>query len=184
MRAAAPAMTRKAPSESTAATATAIAPGTRAGSVGLEIPELRQDSYLPEFLEPRHTAEKAPTAVIQKAYVQGIFTRSADDLVKALGISGVSRSQVNRLCAKLDGRVGILEPPQRRRLAIPVDRNLHHDWERRCIVSVAVALSMNTGRPGRGARAEDRHREAEALAYSRASFSTCSFRSPQCINLT
>jgi putative transposase len=79
---------------------------TRPGSVELKIPKLRQGSYSPEFLEPRRTAEKALTAVIQEAYIQGISTRSVDDLVKALGMSGVSRSQVSRLCAELDERVG------------------------------------------------------------------------------
>jgi putative transposase len=54
---------------------------TRAGTVELKIPKLRQGSYFPEFLEPRRTAEKALTAVIQEAYVQGISTRSVDDLV-------------------------------------------------------------------------------------------------------
>ena len=72
---------------------------TRAGSVELKIPKLRQGSYFPEFLEPRRTAEKALTAVIQDAYVQGISTRSVDDLVKALGMSGVSKSQVSRCAA-------------------------------------------------------------------------------------
>lgn len=65
---------------------------TRAGSVELKLPKLRQGSYFPEFLEPRRTAEKALTAAIQEAYIQGISTRSVDDLVKALGISGVSKS--------------------------------------------------------------------------------------------
>jgi putative transposase len=71
---------------------------TRAGSVELKIPKLRQGSYFPEFLEPRRTAEKALTAVIQEAYIQGISTRSVDDLVKALGMSGISNSQDSRLC--------------------------------------------------------------------------------------
>jgi putative transposase len=79
---------------------------TRAGTVELRIPKLRQGSYFPEFLEPRRTAEKALAAVIQEAYVQGISTRSVDELVKALGMSGVSKSQVSRLCAELDERVG------------------------------------------------------------------------------
>jgi putative transposase len=79
---------------------------TRAGRVELKIPKLRQGSYFPEFLEPRRTAEKALTAVIQEAYIQGISTRSVDDLVKALGMSGVSKSQVSRLCGELDERVG------------------------------------------------------------------------------
>ena len=58
---------------------------TRAGTVELRIPKLRHGSYLPGFLEPRRMAEKALTAVIQEAYIQGISTRSVDDLVKALG---------------------------------------------------------------------------------------------------
>jgi putative transposase len=66
---------------------------TRAGTVELRIPKLRQGSYFPGFLEPRRLAEKALTAVIQEAYVQGISTRSVDDLVKALGMSGISKSQ-------------------------------------------------------------------------------------------
>ena len=65
---------------------------TRAGRVDLKIPKLRKGSYFPEFLEPRRAAEKAMAAVIQEAYVQGLSTRSVDDLVKAMGLSGVSKS--------------------------------------------------------------------------------------------
>jgi len=65
---------------------------TRAGTVELRIPKLRKGSYLPGFLEPRRMAEKALTAVIQEAYIQGISTRSVDDLVKAMGMSGISKS--------------------------------------------------------------------------------------------
>ena len=71
---------------------------TRAGTVELRIPRLRKGSYFPGFLEPRRLAEKALTAVIQEAYIQGISTRSVDDLVKAMGMSGISKSQVSRLC--------------------------------------------------------------------------------------
>ena len=78
---------------------------TRAGTVELRIPKLRKGSYFPGFLEPRRTAEKALTAVIQEAYVQGISTRSVDELVKAMGLDGVSKSQVSRLCAEIDERV-------------------------------------------------------------------------------
>ena len=78
---------------------------TRAGSVELDIPKLRKGSYFPSFLEPRRVAEKALTAVIQEAYVQGISTRSVDALVKALGMAGVSKSQVSRLCEEIDERV-------------------------------------------------------------------------------
>ncbi|WBS04546.1 IS256 family transposase [Pseudoduganella sp. SL102] len=78
---------------------------TRAGKVDLKIPKLRSGSYFPGFLEPRRTAEKALTAVIQEAYIQGISTRSVDELVKAMGMSGVSKSQVSRLCEEIDERV-------------------------------------------------------------------------------
>jgi putative transposase len=77
---------------------------TRAGSVELRIPKLRTGSYFPGFLEPRRMAEKALTAVIQEAYIQGISTRSVDDLVKAMGMSGISKSQVSRLCEEIDER--------------------------------------------------------------------------------
>ena len=73
---------------------------TRLGRIDLRIPKLRKGSYFPGFLEPRRLAEKALTAVIQEAYIQGISTRSVDDLVKARGASGVSKSQVSRLCAR------------------------------------------------------------------------------------
>ena len=78
---------------------------TRAGTVDLRIPKLRKGSYFPGFLEPRRMAEKALTAVIQEAYIQGISNRSVDHLVKALGMSGVSKSQVSRLCEEIDSRV-------------------------------------------------------------------------------
>ena len=84
---------------------------TRAGTVELRIPKLRTGSYFPGFLEPRRMAEKALTALIQEAYVQGISTRSVDDplpgsglpanrerVVKAMGMSGISKSQVSQLC--------------------------------------------------------------------------------------
>jgi len=78
---------------------------TRAGSVDLKIPKLRKGSYFPGFLEPRRTAEKALTAVVQEAYIQGVSTRSVDELVKAMGMSGISKSQVSRLCEEIDERV-------------------------------------------------------------------------------
>ena len=78
---------------------------TRAGSVDLEIPKLRKGSYFPEFLQPRRTAEKALVAVIQEAYIQGVSTRSVDELVKSFGMTGISKSQVSRLCEQIDNRV-------------------------------------------------------------------------------
>src|ERR1700692_1181170 len=85
---------------------------TRAGTVELRIPKLRKGSYFPGFLEPRRLAEKALTAVIQEAYIQGISTRSVGDLVKAMGMRGISRSQVSPLCEETDVRVkAFLERP-------------------------------------------------------------------------
>ena len=78
---------------------------TRAGSVELKIPKLRKGSYFPGFLEPRRTAEKALAAVIQEAYIQGVSTRSVDELVKAMGMTGISKSQVSRLCGEIDDKV-------------------------------------------------------------------------------
>ncbi len=72
---------------------------TRAGTVELRIPKLRRGSYFPGFLEPRRMAEKALTAINP---IQGISTRSVDDLVKAMGASTVSKSQVSRLCEDID----------------------------------------------------------------------------------
>jgi len=85
---------------------------TRTGAIDLRIPKLRKGSYFPAFLEARRTAEKALAAVIQEAYVQGVSTRSLDELVKAMGMTGISKSQVSRLCAEIDDRVrAFLERP-------------------------------------------------------------------------
>ena len=85
---------------------------TRAGTVELRIPKLRKGSYFPGFLEPKRLAEKALTAVIQEAYVHGVSTRAVDDLVKAMGGTGISKSQVSRLCEEIDGKVkAFLERP-------------------------------------------------------------------------
>jgi hypothetical protein len=81
---------------------------TRAGTVELRIPKLRRGSYFPGFLEPRRLAEKALTAAIQEAYVQGISTRSVDDLVRAMRMEGISKSQVSRLCGEIDGGLNVV----------------------------------------------------------------------------
>ena len=124
---------------------------TRAGTVELRIPKLRKGSYFPGFLEPRRLAEKALTAVIQEAYVQGVSTRSVDDLVQAMGMTGISKSQVSRLCAELDDKVQTF-----------LDRPLEGDWpyvwldatyvkvrEAGRIVSVAVIIAVGVNSDGR-----------------------------------
>ena len=124
---------------------------TRAGTVELRIPKLRTGRYFPGFLEPRRMAEKALTAVIQEAYIQGISTRSVDDLVKALGMSGISKSQVSRLCEEIDEKVQAF-----------LDRPIEGDWpylwidatyvkvrQNGRIVSVAVIIAVGVNSDGR-----------------------------------
>jgi transposase-like protein len=124
---------------------------TRAGTVELRIPKLRKGSYFPGFLEPRRMAEKALAAVIQEAYIQGVSTRSVDDLVKALGMSGISKSQVSRLCEEIDARVKAF-----------LDRPIEGDWpylwidatyvkvrQNGRIVSVAVIVAVGVNGDGR-----------------------------------
>ena len=78
---------------------------TRVGTMELHIPTVREGSYFPRLLEPRRRSERALLAVIQQAYVEGVSTRRVDDLVKALGCEGISKSQVSRICQELDGVV-------------------------------------------------------------------------------
>ena len=124
---------------------------TRAGTVELRIPKLRKGSYFPGFLEPRRMAEKALTAVIQEAYIQGVSTRSVDELVKAMGMSGISKSQVSRLCEEIDQRVKAF-----------LDRPLEGDWpylwidatyvkvrQAGRVVSVAVIVAVGVNSDGR-----------------------------------
>ena len=124
---------------------------TRAGAVELRIPKLRRGSYFPAFLEPRRLAEKALTAVIQEAYVQGVSTRSVDELAKALGLEGISKSQLSRLCAEIDERVQAF-------LNRPIEGEWPYLWldatyvkARRGhhIVSVAVIVAVGVNTDGR-----------------------------------
>jgi putative transposase len=78
---------------------------TWVGTLELKVPRVRDGSFFPSLLEPRKRAERALVAVVQEAYVQGVSTRRVDDLVKALGMDGISKSQVSRLCQELDAEV-------------------------------------------------------------------------------
>ena len=75
---------------------------TRVGTIELAIPKIRTGSYFPSLLEPRRRAERALQAVVQEAYVHGVSTRKVDEILKALGLDGMSKSQVSRICAELD----------------------------------------------------------------------------------
>ncbi|TWB25718.1 mutator family transposase [Nitrospirillum bahiense] len=78
---------------------------TRLGTLNLRIPKLRQGSYFPPFLEARKTSEKALVAVIQEAWIGGVSTRRVDELAQAMGLSGISKSTVSKLCRDIDERV-------------------------------------------------------------------------------
>jgi len=121
---------------------------TRLGSLQLRIPKLRQGSYFPPFLEARKMSEKALVAVIQEAWIGGISTRRVDDLVQAMGLSGISKSQVSKLCKDIDERVNAF-------LDRPLDGEWPYLWldatylkqrEGGRIVSVAaiIAVAVNT----------------------------------------
>ena len=124
---------------------------TRVGRIDLQVPKLRKGSYFPSFLEPRRTVEKALTAVIQEAYIQGISTRSVDALVQAMGMSGISKSQVSRLCGEIDERVTAF-------LNRPIEGEWPYLWldatylkvrEAGHIVSVAVIIAVAVNTDGR-----------------------------------
>jgi putative transposase len=121
---------------------------TRLGKLQLRIPKLRQGSYFPPFLEARKGSEKALVAVIQEAWIGGVSTRRVDDLVQAMGLAGISKSQVSKLCKEIDERVHAF-----------LDRPLAGEWpylwldatylkqrEGGRIVSVAaiIAMAVNT----------------------------------------
>jgi putative transposase len=124
---------------------------TRLGSLQLRIPKLRQGSYFPPFLEPRKMAEKALVAVIQEAWIGGVSTRRVDELVQAMGLAGISKSQVSKLCKEIDERVGGF-----------LDRPLEGEWpylwldatylrvrEGGRIVSVAAIIAVAVDTEGR-----------------------------------
>jgi len=124
---------------------------TRAGTVELRIPKLRKGSYFPGFLEPRRLAEKALTAVIQEAYIHGVSTRSVDDLVKAMGMGGISKSQVSRLVEEIDDKVQAF-------LGRPIEGDWPYLWidatyikvrQAGRIVSVAVTVAVGANADGR-----------------------------------
>jgi putative transposase len=124
---------------------------TRAGRIDLAIPKLRKGSYFPSFLEPRRTAEKALTAVIQEAYIQGVSTRAVDDLVRAMGGSGVSKSEVGRRVEEIDERVNAF-------LTRPLEGEWPYGWidatyvkarEAGRIVSTATIIAVGVNTDGR-----------------------------------
>src|ERR1043166_9487804 len=124
---------------------------TRLGSLQLRIPKLRQGSYFPPFLEPRKIAEKALVAVIQEAWIGGVSTRRVDELIQAMGLAGISKSQVSKLCKDIDERVNAF-------LERPIEGEWPYLWlDATCvkvreggrIVSVAAIIAVAVSTDGR-----------------------------------
>jgi transposase-like protein len=124
---------------------------TRAGRIELAIPRLRKGSYFPSFLEPRRTAEKALTAVIQEAYIQGVSTRAVDDLVRAMGGSGVSKSEISRLVEEIDERVNafLTRPLEGEWPYVWIDATYVKAREAGRIVSTATIIAVGVNTDGR-----------------------------------
>ena len=117
---------------------------TRVGTIELQVPWVRDGSFFPSLLEPRRRAEQALTAVVQEAYVHGVSTRRVDALVQALGMQGISKSQVSRLCETLDGEV---QRFRNRRLAgrypyVWLDGTFVKVRENGRVVSTAVVIAV------------------------------------------
>jgi transposase-like protein len=124
---------------------------TRVGSVELAIPRVRDGSYFPSLLEPRRRAERALLAVIQEAYVLGVSTRRVDDLVRTLGIAGISKSEVSRICAALDAEVAAFRGRSLAGEAYPylwLDATYLKVREQGRVVSMATLVATGVARSG------------------------------------
>jgi putative transposase len=124
---------------------------TRLGTLALRVPKLRQGTYFPPFLEPRKMTEKALVAVIQEAWIGGVSTRRVDDLVQAMGLAGISKSQVSKLCKDIDERVqAFLERPLEGEWPyLWLDATYLKQREGGRIVSVAAIIAVAVSTDGR-----------------------------------
>jgi transposase-like protein len=123
---------------------------TRVGTLEVAIPKLRTGSYFPSWLEARRRSEQALVAVVAEAYVQGVSTRTVEALVQTLGITGISKSEVSRLCAALDAQVAAFRT---RRLDaeypyIWVDARYEHVREGGHVPSMAVVIAYGVRADG------------------------------------
>ncbi len=123
---------------------------TRVGTVELRIPKVTAGSYFPSLLEPRRRAEKALQAVIVEAYVKGVSTRKVDDLVRALGIDDLSRSEVSRMCKSLDEDVKafLARPIEGEHPYVWLDATFHKVRELGRVVSVATVVAVGVDQDG------------------------------------
>jgi transposase-like protein len=124
---------------------------TRAGALTLQIPKLREGSYFPAFLEPRRRSERALVSVIQQAYVHGVSTRHVDDLVQAMGMTGISKSEVSRLCKGLDEMVESFRtrPLEKRYPYVWLDASYEKVRENGRVVSQALIVAIGVSEDGK-----------------------------------
>ena len=123
---------------------------TRVGTMELQIPKLRQGTYFPGLLEPRRRHERALLSVVQQAYVHGVSTRAVDHLAEALGLKGISKDQVSRICKELDGQVHAFRT---RRLDgeypyLMLDATFEKVRENGRVVSMAVLIAVGVKATG------------------------------------
>ena len=123
---------------------------TRVGTIELKIPKVTAGAYFPSLLEPRRRAEKALHAVVVEAYVKGVSTRKVDDLVRALGIDGISRSEVSRICKVLDEEVRTFlgRPIEAECPYVWLDATFHKVREAGRVVSVATVVAIGVTEEG------------------------------------
>jgi transposase-like protein len=123
---------------------------TRVGTIELKIPKVTAGTYFPSLLEPRRRAEKALHAVIIEAYVKGISTRKVDDLVRALGMDGISRSEVSRICKALDEDVKsfLHRPIDGEHPYVWLDATFHKIRDGGRVVSVATVVAVGVSNAG------------------------------------
>jgi transposase-like protein len=124
---------------------------TRVGTIPLDVPRVRDGGYLPSLLEPRRRAERALLAVVEEAYVSGVSTRRVDDLVRALGITGISKSEVSRMCAGLDAEVAAFRSRSLAETACPylwLDATYLRVREGGHVVSMAALVAVGVAATG------------------------------------
>jgi len=125
---------------------------TPAGDVALAIPKLRTGSFLPAILEPRRRIDRALYAVVMQAYIEGVSTRRVDDLVAALGVdAGISKSQVSRICAELDGLVGAFRERTLDHVRFPyvfLDATYVKAHQKPTVVSKAIVVATGVSATG------------------------------------
>jgi transposase-like protein len=124
---------------------------TRVGTIELAVPRVRDGSYFPSLLERRRRTERALLAVVQEAYLLGVSTRRVDDLVRALGVEGISKSEVSRMCAALDAEVEAFRTRPLHGVAVPylwLDATYVKVREAGRVVSMAVLVATGVAASG------------------------------------